>query len=432
MTTAPPYPKIELHVHLEATLQPARLLELARRNGVAAPSDTVGRRSARRARFADFGHFIDAWIATSSLLRGGRDFQRLVVDYARRGGAAGLRLRRGHLLAGRAGAPGRLLAGGLRRLLRRRPGGARARPVWRCGSRPRSRATSPSTKGKRWHAGRSATAIGVSSRSVSAARRTPSHRRRSARVRRSPVRAAWARCRTPARSPDRRRFARRSRPWRRTACATACAPSRTRRCSTEIAARGIVCDVTPISNLRTGVVATLGEHPLPRMLAAGVACSISSDDPALMDTDLSRDCAAAIELGHTPRAMFEAGVRGALCDGGDEGAAREVLDDLRVVTRPTAPRSTGRSTRAAGRPSVARSSVRRRRSRQPIPRCRLRRLDVPGGVDGTVLDDVVAGASARRACAASPRAGSRWCRSSRRRHRGGTRSRRRRWRRRSP
>jgi len=82
----------------------------------------------------------------------------------------------------------------------------------------------------------------------------------------------------------------------------------------ELAARGIVCDVTPISNLRTGAVRTLREHPLPQMLAAGVPCSISSDDPVLMDTDLDRDCTVAVGLGHTPRGMFEHAVRGAFCD----------------------------------------------------------------------------------------------------------------------
>jgi aminodeoxyfutalosine deaminase len=82
----------------------------------------------------------------------------------------------------------------------------------------------------------------------------------------------------------------------------------------ELAAREIVCDVCPISNLRTGAVATLAEHPLPLLLAAGVTCSISTDDPAMFDTDLSRDYAAATSLGVSPRALFEAGLKGALCD----------------------------------------------------------------------------------------------------------------------
>jgi aminodeoxyfutalosine deaminase len=92
----------------------------------------------------------------------------------------------------------------------------------------------------------------------------------------------------------------------------------------ELAARRVVCDVTPWSNVRTGVVRTLAEHPLPRMLAAGVPCSISSDDPVLMDTDLERDCAAAVSLGHTPRGMFEQALEGVFC----EAAARARLRAL--------------------------------------------------------------------------------------------------------
>ena len=86
------------------------------------------------------------------------------------------------------------------------------------------------------------------------------------------------------------------------------------RSSPELAERGIVCDVTPVSNLRTGVVRSLDEHPLPAMLAAGVKCSIGSDDPVLMQTSLTEDSAVAVRLGHTPRAMYEHAVAGAFCD----------------------------------------------------------------------------------------------------------------------
>lgn len=82
----------------------------------------------------------------------------------------------------------------------------------------------------------------------------------------------------------------------------------------ELAARGIVCDVCPISNLRTRAAETLETHPLPAMLAAGVLCSISTDDPAMFDTDLSREYEAAARLGHSAHEAFRAGVAGALCD----------------------------------------------------------------------------------------------------------------------
>jgi len=82
----------------------------------------------------------------------------------------------------------------------------------------------------------------------------------------------------------------------------------------EIAGRRLVLDVCPISNLRTGAVRSLDEHPLPQLVAAGVACSISTDDPEMFDTDLSREYAAATSLGLSPRLFYEAGVEGALCD----------------------------------------------------------------------------------------------------------------------
>jgi len=92
----------------------------------------------------------------------------------------------------------------------------------------------------------------------------------------------------------------------------------------EIATRRLVLDVCPISNLRTRVVTSLDQHPLPRLLRAGAVCSISTDDPAMFGTDLSRDCAAAEDLGLSPQAMFDAGLEGALCDEETRSRLREV------------------------------------------------------------------------------------------------------------
>ncbi len=82
----------------------------------------------------------------------------------------------------------------------------------------------------------------------------------------------------------------------------------------ELKERGTVLDVCPVSNVRVGVVPSLAEHPLPQLVAAGVLCSLSTDDPPMFDTDLTTEYAAACSLGLEPRGFYEAGVAGALCD----------------------------------------------------------------------------------------------------------------------
>ena len=94
----------------------------------------------------------------------------------------------------------------------------------------------------------------------------------------------------------------------------------------ELADRGTVLDVCPLSNLRTGVVGSLEEHPLPQLVAAGVRCSISTDDPAMFDTDLTTDYEAAASLGVSPRAAYEAGLAGALCDDATRERLRQIGD----------------------------------------------------------------------------------------------------------
>jgi aminodeoxyfutalosine deaminase len=76
-----PFPKIELHVHLEGTIRPETLLQVARRNGYALGVETV-EELWDLYRFRDFDHFIEVWILTSNALRRPEDFRQVVVDYA--------------------------------------------------------------------------------------------------------------------------------------------------------------------------------------------------------------------------------------------------------------------------------------------------------------------------------------------------------------
>lgn len=50
---------------------------------------------------------------------------------------------------------------------------------------------------------------------------------------------------------------------------------------------GIALEVCPTSNLRTGAVRSLVEHPWPVLHAAGVMVTLASDDPGMFDTTLN-------------------------------------------------------------------------------------------------------------------------------------------------
>lgn len=83
-------PKAEIHVHLEGSVRPATLLELARRNGVTPPAETVdGLREFFR--FRDFPHFIQVYIAVCSCLRTPDDFTTIVREVGEDAAAQNIR-----------------------------------------------------------------------------------------------------------------------------------------------------------------------------------------------------------------------------------------------------------------------------------------------------------------------------------------------------
>jgi aminodeoxyfutalosine deaminase len=313
---AAPFPKIELHVHLEATVRPELLLVIARRNGVALPAQTPeGLREFYRC--DTFEEFIQRWIRTSSALRSYDDFREVVVDYAGRLKAQGcvyveaLFSPSEPVLRGSSweevfegycdGAAEAAEVHGVE--VRFTPDVTRDLPVL-VGRRQARWAVKYRERGV------VGLSLGGSERRVG-----PEKFRRTFQVaREGGLKAA----------PHAGEFAggKGGAPSIRGALDVLGA-ERIRHgiravddaaLLAELAERGIVCDVTPVSNLRTGAVAALEEHPLPAMLAAGVACSISSDDPILMHTDLAENCAVAVSLGHTPRRMFEHALAGAFCD----------------------------------------------------------------------------------------------------------------------
>lgn len=63
-----------------------------------------------------------------------------------------------------------------------------------------------------------------------------------------------------------------------------------------LAERQIGMEICPTSNVRTRAVANLDEHPLPRLVEAGLLVTINSDDPPMFGTTLNDEYAVAARL----------------------------------------------------------------------------------------------------------------------------------------
>ncbi len=82
-------PKAELHLHIEGSLEPELLFELARRNGIALPYATVEALRAAYA-FGDLQSFLDLYYAGARVLITERDFYDMTMAYMRRAQADGV------------------------------------------------------------------------------------------------------------------------------------------------------------------------------------------------------------------------------------------------------------------------------------------------------------------------------------------------------
>jgi adenosine deaminase len=83
-------PKAELHVHLEGTLEPEMLFDLARRNRVDLPFESVEAVRAAYS-FSRLQDFLDIYYAGTAVLRTEHDFHELAMAYFRRARADNVR-----------------------------------------------------------------------------------------------------------------------------------------------------------------------------------------------------------------------------------------------------------------------------------------------------------------------------------------------------
>jgi len=82
-------PKAELHLHIEGSLEPELMFELARRNGVPLPYASVEETRAAYA-FTDLQSFLDIYYAGAAVLCREQDFHDLGMAYFRRAQADGV------------------------------------------------------------------------------------------------------------------------------------------------------------------------------------------------------------------------------------------------------------------------------------------------------------------------------------------------------
>jgi aminodeoxyfutalosine deaminase len=317
-------PKIELHVHLEGSIRPATLLEIAHRNGEALPVDSVAELE-RLYEFTDFAHFIEVWVLTTNCLRTADDFRRVVVDYAAEAAGFGAVYLEGIFSPGERVKRGidwdEIFTGyceGAVEAYERHGVTVRFTPDLYRGLEPEI-AEEAARVSVRY---RDRGVVGLGLGGLEAGMSNEPYRRSFDIARDGGL--ALVPHAGEAAGPDSIRDV------------LAFGPARIRHgiravedpaVLKEIVERGIVLDVCPTSNLRTGVVRRIEEHPLPALREAGALCTINTDDPAMFGTDLGREYAVAAGLGVSATDAYTAGLAGALCDDATRGHLAGLLRD---------------------------------------------------------------------------------------------------------
>jgi len=88
-------------------------------------------------------------------------------------------------------------------------------------------------------------------------------------------------------------------------------------------------EMCPISNLRTGVVADLKDHPIRKFFEEGLLVSVNTDDPKMFGTSLETEYAALVDTMAFERAdilkLVENAIRSAWCD---ESTKNNLMSEL--------------------------------------------------------------------------------------------------------
>ncbi|TDQ55332.1 adenosine deaminase [Actinorugispora endophytica] len=286
-------PKVELHVHLEGSMQPETFLRLVRKHDVAGLPRSLEEVDAYY-EFRDFPHFIDVYIASVEVLRDEEDFALLTADVAARLAAQNVRYAELHISLYNhlmRGIPASVVFAGVEHGRREaeREHGIRLRWIpdfpgdfgVEAGERTLDAvlADGPS----------SVVGFGVGGIEVD----------------RVPFKGIYDRARAAGLHslPHAGENGGPQRVWDAVTVLGAerighgIDSMKDPRLVDHLGQARIPVDVSPTSNLRTRAISTIEEHPLPRMLEAGLVVTLNSDDPPMFGTDLLNEYRTAHALG---------------------------------------------------------------------------------------------------------------------------------------
>ncbi len=287
-------PKAELHVHLEGSVYPETLMQLARKHGRVLPFDSV-----EAARdwfvFRDFPHFIEIYVQICNCLIDEEDYELITVEMARRASEQNLRYMEVtfapvSILNPRTPAVPDVVIRGLRAgaEVAQREYGVDMQfildPV-------RGRSPEEVMAAARWwaeNAGDRLIGFGLGGLELG----NPASRYADAF---SYVRDAGARISLHAGETDGPASVRDALANGAERIGHGVRSVEDEDLLAEIVECGILLEISPTSNIRLGVYPDYMQHPFRRLADAGARITVNSDDPPMFDTTLTRECEVLVE-----------------------------------------------------------------------------------------------------------------------------------------
>jgi adenosine deaminase len=314
-------PKVELHIHLEGSVRVGTLRELAERGGGALPHGLLPDDDWR---FEGFLDFIDNYIEACALLSTPEDFRRVAEEFCADLAANGVRYAEAVFSPSNHAARLGDWFGPIEAVLDGLEAGRRAHgvQVQLCpdlvrdnGPEDAERTLEVATK----FAGRGVVALNAagSERAPVAAFAPMFRRAKDAGLRSVPHAGEWAGPQNvwdtlAMYEPDRIGHGVRA--------------IDDPRLVEELASIGIPLEVSPVSNVATGVYPSLAEHPFLRLREAGVVVTLNSDDPSMFGTWLGGVYDAARDgWGLTDAELAELARTGVAASFADAATKRSVL-----------------------------------------------------------------------------------------------------------